>query len=172
MIIPTLETERLILREWRDEDFEGYKAYRADPICSKFIGVFDERSAWREMTYMAGHWLMRGFGNWSVVEKSSGKACGHCGPYYPHGWPEPEIGWGLYPGYWGKGYATEAATAALTYAYTKMNWKTAISLIASENAPSIALATRLGAVAESTMVYRDTPCTIYRHLTPSQFLKH
>jgi RimJ/RimL family protein N-acetyltransferase len=172
MIIPTLETKRLILREWRDDDFEDYEAYRADPVLMKFIGLADARAAWREMTYMAGHWLMRGFGNWSIVEKSSGKACGHCGPYYPHGWPEPEIGWGLYPGFGGKGYATEAGTAALTFAYTQLNWKTAISLIASENAPSIAVATRLGAVAESTLVYREVPHIVYRHLSPSQFLKH
>jgi RimJ/RimL family protein N-acetyltransferase len=171
-MIPVLETERLILREWRNDDFEGYRAYRADPALMKFIGLADTHAAWREMAYMAGHWLLRGFGNWSVVEKSSGKACGHCGPYYPMEWPEPEIGWGLYPGFGGKGYATEAATAALNYAYTNMGWTTAISLIASENAPSIALAKRLGAVSESTLIYRNTPCTIYRHLSPSNFLKH
>ena len=171
MNIPTLETERLILREWREENFEGYKAYRADPSLMKFIGLADAKAAWREMTYMAGHWLMRGYGNWSLVEKASGKACGHCGPYNPHGWPEPEIGWGLYPGFGGKGYATEAGTAALTHAYTKMGWKTAISLIAVENIPSIAVATRLGATSESNMVYREVAHTIYRHLSPSQFLK-
>jgi RimJ/RimL family protein N-acetyltransferase len=171
-MIPVLETERLILREWRDADFEGYGAYRQDAECSKYIGVVNANEAWRAMAYMAGHWQLRGYGNWSVVEKTSGKPCGHCGPYNPMGWPEPEIGWGLYPGFWGKGYATEMATAALKFAYTKLGWKTAISFIADENAGSIALAKRLGAIAESTKIYRDIPCTIYRHLSPSNFLKH
>ncbi len=171
-MIPVIETERLILREWRESDLDNYAELRGDPVASKFIGVTDRNDAWRSMVYFTGHWTMRGFGCWMIEEKSSGQGIGYCGPYYPMGWPEPEIAWGLNPRFQHKGLATEAATAALTFAYRDLKWTTAISLIADENAPSIALAKRLGAVAESKTHYRDTPCMVFRHLSPSNFLKH
>jgi RimJ/RimL family protein N-acetyltransferase len=173
MIIPTLETERLILREWRESDLENFAKFRMNKNAARFVSAVDTvGDAWREMVYHAGHWLLRGFGMWSVELKETAENIGQCGPYYPQQWPEPEIGWSIFPEFQHNGYGTEAANAALNYAYSKLGWTTAISLIASENAPSIALAKRLGAVAESEKIYNDTPCTIYRHLSPSQFLKH
>jgi RimJ/RimL family protein N-acetyltransferase len=162
--IPTLETKRLILREWRESDLANFAAFKMNKEAARFVTSFDSiGQCWREMAYIAGHWLLRGFGMWSIELKETGENIGHCGNYYPHEWPEPEIGWAIFPGYQQQGYAHEAAKAALRYARTELGWTTAISLIANENAASIALAKKLGAVAERPFHYRNTDCTIYRH---------
>jgi RimJ/RimL family protein N-acetyltransferase len=162
--IPTLETERLILREWRESDFVNYAKFKMNKDASRFVSPAETRhDAWREMTYCAGHWLLRGYGKWSVELKKSRQNIGYCGPYYPEQWPEPEIGWAIFPDHQQKGYAHEAAKASLRYAHQTLGWTTAISLIANDNAPSIALAKKLGALAEKPFHYRNTDCTIYRH---------
>jgi RimJ/RimL family protein N-acetyltransferase len=163
-VIPVLETERLILREWRESDLENFAKFKMDKQAARFVTSLETISdCWREMAYFAGHWLLRGFGMWSVVLKDTGENIGHCGLYYPHQWPEPEIGWSIFPGHQRNGYAHEAAKESLRYAYQVLGWTTAISLIANDNAPSIALAQKLGAVAEKPFQYRNTDCTIYRH---------
>ena len=173
MNIPTLETERLILREWRDSDVTNFAKFKMNQEAARFVMPCETvAEAWRSMAYFAGHWLLRGFGNWSVERKDTGEHIGYCGNYYPMEWPEPEIGWCIYPEHQGKGYATEAAAASLNYAYEKLGWKTAMSLIAKDNAPSIALATRLGASFESTFQYRGFDCAIYRHLNHKDFHAH
>ena len=164
MMIPVRETQRLILRGWRESDFESYANFKLDKDASRFVSSAENpHAAWREMAYMAGHWQLRGFGMWSVVLKATGQNIGHCGTYFPHGWPEPEIGWAIFPEYQRQGFAHEAASEALRHANQVLGWTTAISLIANENVPSIALAKKLGAVAEKPFHYRETDCTIYRH---------
>jgi RimJ/RimL family protein N-acetyltransferase len=171
-MIPVVETERLILREWRESDFEAYAAFRADAEACKHIGVLARSDAWRAMAYCSGHWNLLGYGFWSLERKDSREPVGYCGPYFPKEWPEPEIGWGIYGSHQGHGYATEAARASLRFAYETLGWTTAISLIANENSPSIAVALRLGATPEGAYEYREANCTIYRHLSPEKFQQH
>lgn len=173
MNIPTLETERLILRAFREIDLDSYAKFRMDPVAARYIGRSESvEDAWRSMTFKLGHWLVRGFGIWCVERKDTHQSIGYCGPYFPHGWPDQEIGWGIYPEHQRNGFATEAAVASLNYAYEKLGWKKAISLIANENAPSIALAKRLGAKYEAPFSCKGVDCSIYRHLPPQQFQIH
>jgi RimJ/RimL family protein N-acetyltransferase len=173
MTIPTLETKRLIMREWHDSDITNFAKFKMDKELARFVSSTESvHSSWREMGYYAGHWLLRGYGFWCLQLKSTGESIGYCGPYCPNGWPEPEIGWGVYKEHQHKGYATEAAVASLAFAYDKLGWTTAISLIADENKPSQALATRLGAKPEYPFEMRGTPCTVYRHLNPIEFQQH
>jgi RimJ/RimL family protein N-acetyltransferase len=173
VIVPVVETKRLRLREWRNSDLENFARFKMDKDAARFVMPTDNvGDAWRAMAYFAGHWLLRGFGMWSIELKETGENIGHCGCYYPHEWPEPEVGWAIFPEHQHKGLATEAAVASVNHAYEKLGWKTAISLIAKENAPSIALAQRLGATFESTIQYRGFDCQIYRHLNPQQFYAH
>lgn len=143
---PTLETERLLLRPPREEDLDGWAALMADEEAARFIGGQMTRSAaWRAMAAMTGSWPLRGFGMFSVIEKSSGHWIGRVGPWQPEGWPGTEVGWGLLRSAWGKGYARESAEAAIAWAFDTLGWTEVIHTIAPDNAPSQRLARRLGA---------------------------
>jgi len=165
--IPTLETERLILRGLCEADFPAIADfYESDR--SKFVGgPATAEQSWRMLAGELGHWELRGYGRFAVEEKSSGKLAGLIGPWNPHGWPEAELGWDLMNGFEGKGYATEAALATRDYAYQTLGWKTAISLVAIGNDGSAALAKRMGAVAEGIFDHeRHGKLEIFRHPAP------
>lgn len=143
---PTLETERLILRQPREADIEGWATLMGDAESSRFLGGPVPRStAWRAMATMAGSWALRGFGMFSVVEKSTGSWIGRLGPWQPEGWPGTEVGWGLIKSAWGNGYALEGAKAAIDWAFKELGWSEVIHTIDPQNIPSQKLAVRLGA---------------------------
>jgi RimJ/RimL family protein N-acetyltransferase len=93
---------------------------------------------------MAGAWHLQGFAMFSVVDKASGRWLGRIGPWYPEGWPGTEVGWGIVSDCWGRGYATEAATAAIDWVFATLGWREVIHVIDVDNAPSEALARKLG----------------------------
>lgn len=141
-----LETDRLILRGWTNEDFEPYAKMCADPEIMRYIGgrTFDRLEAWRHMAFLVGHWTLLGYGHWAVEEKATGKFAGRLGFQNPVGWPAFEIGWTLGREFWGKGYATEGARRALEYGFDELDKDHIISLIHPENKNSIRVAERLG----------------------------
>lgn len=142
---PALETERLLLRPPTQEDFPAYAQMMADEEHVRFIGGFQTRStAWRTWATISGSWSLLGFGMFSVIEKKSGQWLGRIGPWMPDGWPDKEVGWGLCRAATGKGYAREAATAAMDFAFDTLGWTNVIHIIAPDNKPSAALAAALG----------------------------
>jgi RimJ/RimL family protein N-acetyltransferase len=159
----TLETERLIMRMWRDADFEEYAELCADPEVMRYLGgkVFDRTEAWRQMASMIGHWYLRGYGIWAVEEKSSGRLAGRIGCINPEGWPGFEVGWTLKREFWGKGYATEAGRRALEYGFNELDKPHIISLIHPENHASIRVAERLGETLEGNARVFDTDVLVY-----------
>ena len=145
MIEPVLETERLLLRPTTISDFEPLCTMMADEVTTRFIGgVQSPELAWRSLCGIAGHWQLRGYGFFSVIEKATGQWLGRVGPWYPHGWPQPEIGWTLNRESWGKGYATEAAIACMDHAFDTLGWDSVIHLIHADNRGSQAVAARIG----------------------------
>ncbi len=163
---PTLETDRLVLRAFREADFNAMASFYADPISAFYGGPCDRADAWRKFAAYVGHWGLRGYGPWALESKETGQYVGLSGLWYPEGWIEPEITWALVPGNHGKGFATEAARRAVQAAYEDFGWTTAVSVIAQENAASIAVAERLGATRESAIEYRYGPAYLYRHSPP------
>ena len=93
---------------------------------------------------MAGAWTIRGYAMFSLIRRDTGAWVGRIGLWYPEGWPDREVGWGLMREHVGKGYAAEAATAAIDYAFDVLGWDKLIHIIDPENMGSIALAERLG----------------------------
>jgi len=143
--IPVLETERLRLRAFRLGDFEGYAAMCGDPEVARYLTTrFDREQAWRHLAFLIGHWVLRGFGMWAVEEKATGAFVGRIGFAEPEGWPGFELAWTLARPFWGRGYATEGARAALAHAFTVLKKDRVVSLIHPENQASLRLAERLG----------------------------
>jgi RimJ/RimL family protein N-acetyltransferase len=140
-----IETERLLLRIPRIEDFEGYAELLADEDACRYIGGHMPRAAaWRRFLQMPGAWLVQGFGMFSVIEKASGEWLGQLGPWQPESWPGHEVGWAFRRSAWGRGYATEAAIAAIDWAFDHLQWSDVIHCIDPDNRSSQALAQRLG----------------------------
>lgn len=150
MEIPTIESERLIMRSFRDDDFEPMARFFASDVSSFYGGPCDRIQAWRKFAVYPGHWALRGYGPFALEVRESGDFIGICGPWYPEGWPEPEITWALVPGHHGHGYATEAARRALRFSYESLRWPTAVSVVADGNDASVRVAQRLGATLESS----------------------
>ena len=148
-----LETDRLVLRMFANDDLDGYHAICSDAEVMEFIGqgkTMTRLETWRHIAMMLGHWQLRGYGSWAIEEKRSGKLVGRVGFIHPEGWPGLEIGWALARGTWGLGYATEAARAALEHGFGVFGFSRVISLIHRENTRSIRVAERLSGVEEGT----------------------
>src|SRR5688572_17491227 len=91
-----IETERLVLRPIRREDFEPWALFMADPEATRYLNGVQPRSmAWRSFMTMLGAWHADGFSMFSLIEKSSGKWVGRVGPWMPADWPGTEVGWGV-----------------------------------------------------------------------------
>ena len=114
-----LETERLVLRPWRDDDLDGLAAMNADLVVMQFIGdghLHDREEAANMLASLRRGWDEHGFGRWAAERRSDGAFAGFCGVGFVTWSPElagqPEIGWRLPRALWGAGYATEAAIAS------------------------------------------------------------
>ncbi len=167
--IPTLTTERLTLRGPVPSDFEPLAAFFANGDYSwGFGGPLTRNEAWRWFASLIGHWALRGYGFWFITETASDTVIGMAGIWEPEGWPEPELGWVMFEGSEGKGYAFEAALAARKYAYEVFGLSALSSNIMPGNTRSVALAERLGAHHESTYenVSHGTEM-LYRHPGPT-----
>lgn len=163
--IPVIETERLILRGPKSSDFEGFATFTASDRAIHVGGPISRVLAWRGFCHATGHWLHRGYSSFIIADKATDAPLGMAGPWFPEGWPEPEIAWTIWtPEAEGKGIAFEAAQAARAWAYATLGWTTAISMIAAENDRSQALARRMGCKREADFVHETFgTCQIWRH---------
>lgn len=140
-----LETARLRLRPPEARDFDGLCTLMTDPVASRHIGgPMEPALVWRALAVLIGHWAMRGYGFFTVEDKATGAWIGRVGPWAPHLWPAPEVGWSIARPFWGQGYGPEAAAAALDFAFDRLGWDRVIHLIAADNANSQAVARKLG----------------------------
>lgn len=161
-----LETERLILRLPEATDFDGYAEMMGDPEVARFIGgALSRPAAWRKFLQMPGAWMLQGFGMFAVVHKASGQWLGQLGPWQPEGWPGTEVGWSLRRSAWGHGYATEAAAAAIDWAFAQLGWSEVIHCIDPANHASQAVAQRLGSqrrgIGKLPAPYDDSPIEVW-----------
>lgn len=163
---PGIETERLILRQWRESDIAANTAMLGDPLSGRFITadrkpVTEPMAGWRNSAIMAGHWVLHGFGTFVVEEKSSGKFAGRVGPFFPPVWPGFEVGWGIANEFRGKGYALEAAEASIDWTFATFELERIVHCIDRENAASQAVARRLGASNEGETMLLGHPVDLW-----------
>ncbi len=157
-----VHTDRLDLRLPDEGDLDAWWSWHQDDQTIAGLalpGPMSRDEAWRAMAMMLGHWHLRGFGMWTIVERSTGRAIGRGGLFYPHGWPELEVGWLLGPDARGQGYAVEMARAALSLASSVLGATRVCHVILPTNRPSIAVAERLGARPDGTFLVRGTLAT-------------
>jgi len=164
LAIPTIGTERLSLRPFGEADVAALHELLQDPDVFRYIG--DRRQptlqeTWRAVAGWIGHWAMRGYGQWAIEERSSGRMIGRAGIINPAEWPGPEVGYLLGRAWWGHGYATEAASAAMAWGFRGFDFDDLISLIDPANTQSIAVATRLGESLRGKTTLLGTPVLTY-----------
>ncbi len=165
--IPTLDTERLILRAPLRADFEVYAEIMSTARVKYVFGTLNRRQAWDVFASDAAGWVVDGFGCWTAVDRETGTPMVFLGFTKPERYPELELGWMTSAAAEGKGYAFEAAQAAQAWGFDALNMDTFVSYITPENARSIALAERLGATFDPNAARPtgESPAetSVYRH---------
>ena len=142
--VPILQTQRLLLREYRREDFDAFAAHCADPVSAAHLVPADRPAAWRIFCSQAGLWLLDGAGWWAVEEKETGRLVGSIGAFFREESTVMELGWNTYRAFWGQGFANEAAAAVLHHALEVRREPKVRALIAAANESSLRVARRLG----------------------------
>jgi len=152
--IPTLHTDRLMLRAFRATDLEAVAAMQANPEVRRFLGgnLLSRAESWSLMERVLGQWALRGYGMFAV--EVEGRCAGWAGVLHPLEWPEPELAYSLDQPFWGRGIATEAVRAARAWAFARLDVTRLASFIMPENARSARVAQKLGAVRDGTTTIR------------------
>lgn len=136
-----IETGRLLLRGWRDEDRQPYARMCADPEVMRHLpGTLTRRESDDQIDRFIRHWSEHGYGLWAVEEKASSEFTGFVGLAYQKDWPagehKTEVGWRLDRRFWGRGFATEAALASLRYGFERLKLPRIISICDPRNTAS------------------------------------
>jgi RimJ/RimL family protein N-acetyltransferase len=167
MLAPTLQTGRLTLRPIVFEDFEDYAALMGSGRAVHMGGPHDRAAAWGLFCHDAGAWALFGHGALMLERRDTGETVGqvglNAGPLYP----ETELGWFVYEGHEGRGFATEGARGLRDWAFATLPVDSLVSYADRENAASHAVARRLGAVQDAQAPRPDAKDIVFRHRRPA-----
>ena len=160
----SLETGRLILREFVPQDADALAAVLGDPVAMQYYPApFDRQGVEEWIERNISRYRRDGHGLWAMALKDSGELIGDCGCTLQEveGANHVEIGYHVRRDLWGNGYATEAARACMQYAFTKLGVDRVISLIRPENLQSIRVAEKNGLTREKIIFWREYEHCIY-----------
>lgn len=160
-MIPTLTTARLTLRAGSPADAAPLGRFMESPRAAGIGGPYPASAAAAWIADDANNWATRGSGMWIVTLTETGEAIGRIGALHHPGWPEPELGWHLFDGFEGQGFAFEAATAARDHLHLTL--PPVFSFVEPTNPRSRALALRMGAVVERQVQFHGVTLDIFRH---------
>lgn len=143
--VPTLQTERLILRCPQESDMHAYIEFYSDAEASHFYGgPLSEIGAWSALAKNIGHWVLRGFGLWTIVRRDTNEVIGSCGLAAPQGWPRRELTWWILPEARKQGFAKEASLATIQFGYEQLGWDLVETHMDDKNVAARALTLSLG----------------------------
>ncbi len=163
----TLQTGRLTLRPMREADFPAYAALMASPRARFMGGPYDTRAAWGLFCHDAGCWPLFGHGALMLERRDTGETVGQVGLNAGPLFPETELGWMVYDGHEGRGYATEGAEALRDWAWDALPLESLASYCHPDNRASHAVARRLGAVEDPAAPRQDPEDVVFRHRRPA-----
>jgi [ribosomal protein S5]-alanine N-acetyltransferase len=156
MEIPTLTTQRLIMRGPQANDFRGYRDFFADAEASAFYGgPLSAALAWRKLAIDIGHWALRGHGMWTLIDRDSAVMVGSCGIVWPEGWPRHELSWWIAASARRQGFADEASHAAINWATAAGGFATVETHMKDDNEAARRLAEKLGGVIIARETFPD-----------------
>jgi len=161
--IPVLETPRLRLRAQCLDDFPVYAAFSASPRARGMGGPFAEVAAWGQFCHDLASWHLFGHGALMIERRDTGECIGQVGINHGPLFPEQELGWLLYAGQEGQGFASEAAAALRDWAFVVRGLPTLVSYMAADNHASQAVAVRLGGVLDAQAVRSDPDDLVFRY---------
>lgn len=167
--VPVIETERLVLRGHRLDDFADCAALWADPEVTRHIGgrPSTQTECWTRLLRYVGHWSLLGFGYWAVEERESGRYVGELGfadfkRELDTGLDRaPEIGWVLAPHAQGRGYATEGVRAALAWGDAHFGGARTFCIVSPENRPSLRVAGKCGYREFARTTFNGQPTIVF-----------
>jgi len=145
-IVP-LETERLILDEWRSSDWRDFRPIAQDPEVMRYItggAPWNEEQIRNFVDRQVQLYAERGFCRWRLLERATGELIGFCGAGFWRDGLDPEIGWWLARRHWGRGLATEAAQCALRDVFERIGLERVVSVAMVGNAASRRVMEKLG----------------------------
>ena len=160
--MPSIETDRLLLRMILADDLDHLASLLSDPDVVKYVGdgqPTGRDEAKRALESIIKHWQTHGFGRWAVVDKSSGEFIGFGGLRSLFG--TPEVVYHLAKAHWGKGYATELARAALHFGFEERGFDRIVAITKPQNAASIHVMDKLGLRFEKHTRYYDMDVVQY-----------
>ena len=156
MPVPSIETSRLLLRGPESQDYAVYRDFFANGEASRFYGgPLPPDGAWRVLASDLGHWQLRGYGRWSVIERASGRMVGSCGLWWPEGYPRSELTWWILPEFRRLGMATEASNAAIAFGYRVLGWSMVETHMNDANEPARGLVEKLGGTRIARDIFPD-----------------
>jgi RimJ/RimL family protein N-acetyltransferase len=167
---PRIETERLVMRGWRKDDFRPWFEILQESAVTRFLGGTGTtlEDCWRRLSGAVGSWPMVGFGGWAVTTKADGALVGNVGLFNawrdlePQFGEAPEMGWIFSGEVHGQGIASEAANAALAWAEAYLEPTPVWAIIAPENDASLRLAGKLGFERVSETLYNNEPTVVLK----------
>ncbi len=159
------ETERLWLREYREDDAAAFLQLNSNPEVLRFTGDQPITSLDEAVAVLRAHpiadYQKHGFGRWACILKSSGQHIGFAGLKLLPELGEVEVGYRFLPEYWGQGLASEAAIAAVTYGFEQVRLTRIIGLVMPDNHASVRVLEKAGLRFEKMMLHRTFTMACY-----------
>jgi RimJ/RimL family protein N-acetyltransferase len=164
-----METERLVLRRWSEDDVDALARVFAEPAFwhYPFERGFTREETERFVARQLEHWSIHGFGMWAVEVKDGHALGGYAGlaipSWLPEVMPAVEVGWRLHPDHWGRGLATECGRASLRYGFEDLGLDRIIAVAMAENVASLRVMEKLGMkkAGEAYDTLHDVPLEVH-----------